>query len=182
MTESNRSVQASIVQEVLASPLIRDECEIFYFEREDNVKRYQAVAVTEVDPTISVVFSLPVDTTNVFITASDGDSSIIRKILANLEDINSELEVLLGNVQLFKAAELEQSNISGVILLPIETSHLLDYLPENFPINSVSYKFLLVVFISYQEHKIWLEKGHDALLDYFSEMRKDLVQFNLSSS
>ena len=67
-----------------------------------------------------------------------------------------------------------------MILLPINTSNILNFLPYQIEINEVNYNFILVVFLSPNEYLEWQTKGHDALMDYFIENEKDLVSFNLS--
>lgn len=177
MSALNIQLKAKIIHTVLDSNLFGDDCDIFSFEREDGVKRYQGESAYKFSPEMNVIFSIPTDCRNIYITVSDGDNHIIRKVLATLEDIESESSLKLGNVQLFNSPELISRNICGVILLPINTSNILDFLPEHIICDQDDYRFLLVVFISEKEHLIWKQNGHDALMEYFSAIDKDLISF-----
>lgn len=180
MSEINSKIRASVVNQILDTDLVNEECELFYFERSDGLKRHQAVTTLKEHPAIAVISSLPTDTTNIFITVLDGDTTLVRQILATIEDINSESVLKFGNVQLFDSPELQIRDIRGAIFLSTETSNILNFLPQQLKINGIDYQFLLVTFITFQEYMIWQERGHDGLMDYFIEVDKDLISFDFS--
>jgi hypothetical protein len=162
---------------VLCSEALQDECEIYSFEDSQGKKHYQGVALSKVDSNIACVFSLPTITKNIYITLSDGDTAVVRRVLAMLEEVEIEDSVALGNVLLLDSVELQTHNIVGVILLPINVSNALNCLPAVIPIEKVEYTVLLVVFLTQAEHHLWVTQGHDALMDLFSGEGKDLVAF-----
>lgn len=173
-------IRATIVNEVISNDILNDDCNLYYFEREDGIKRYQAVSTLHDNPNVRVIFSIPNDMNNIYITVSDGDASLIRQLFATLEDIEGHEKFGIGCVQLFDDICLIENNIKAVILLPVTTSNILNYLPHEFEVDKVNYNFNLVVFLSTNEYLEWKIKGHDALIDYFIENEKDLIAFNLS--
>lgn len=62
-----------------------------------------------------------------------------------------------------------------MIFIPIKPSNILEFLSGEIEVEKIKYRFLLVVFITNEEHLIWSEKGHDALMDFFTLSNKDLV-------
>ena len=96
--------------------------------------------------------------------------------MAALEDIDSHDQIKMGNVQLIDDPELKKNKVCGVIFLPVATSNVLDFIDEKIEVNSIQYTFLLVVFFTEEEHLLWKEKGHDALMDFFASNNKDLVR------
>ncbi len=169
-----------ILNAMIGNDLFNDDCNLYYFEREDGVKRYQAVSTLHGDVSLQVIFAIPTNTNNIYITVSDGDTHLIRQLFATLEDIEGHEQIGMGCVQLFDDTRLIENDVRGIILLPITTSNILNFLPDQIEINEVNYHFLLVVFLSTNEYVEWQTKGHDALMDYFIENEKDLVSFNLS--
>jgi hypothetical protein len=169
--------KASIIHCVLSGGSLQDECEIFSFEDDDGRKHYQAVAPSKSDAKSACVFSLPTDGPNVYVTMSDGDRAVVRRVLAALEETETQSSVKLGNVLLLNSPELRAVNIVGVILLPPNVSNALNHLPPTITIRDVTYHFLLVVFLTEREHNVWKGEGHDALMDLFSTSDKDLVAF-----
>jgi hypothetical protein len=98
-------------------------------------------------------------------------------VVANLEELEKETDVVIGNVVLLNALELRATDIAGVILLPPTVSNILGYLPNEVTLSTVTYHFLLVAFLTSREHEVWKAKGHDALMDFFSTHNKDLIAF-----
>ena len=123
------------------------------------------------------VFSLPTDTRNVYVTVSNGDTTVIRRVLSALEEIEVQSTVKLGNVALLDSPELRARKIVGVLLLPPHASNALNHLPLQITIRDVVYRFMLVVFLTEREHDLWKTAGHNALMDFFSSSDKDLVAF-----
>jgi len=77
----------------------------------------------------------------------------------------------------FNAPELQERNIVGVVVLSPRASNILRYLPDAITVRDVQYRFLLVVFLSKEEHEVWKAQGHDALMDLFTTTDKDLISF-----
>ncbi|MBF4454756.1 hypothetical protein IRT38_04995 [Acinetobacter sp. SK-43] len=173
-------IRSTIVNMVISNDIFNDDCNIYYFEKEDGTKRHQAVSTLRDDVNLHVIFSIPTNTHNIYITVSDGDASLIRQLFATLEDIEGHERIGIGCVQLFDDTRLIENDVRGIILLPIITSNILNFLPTQLEINEVNYNFILVVFLSTKEYQQWKTKGHDALIDYFIENKKDLVAFDLS--
>ncbi len=177
MSELDSKAKASIIHNVLSGGSLQDECEIFSFEDGHGRKHYQAVAPSKSDAKIACVFSLPTDGSNVYITMTDGDRAVVRRVLATLEETEANSSVKLGNVLLLDSPELRAGDIVGVILLPPNVSNALDHLPPTITVRAATYCFLLVVFLTGREHDVWKAEGHDALMDLFSSTGKDLVAF-----
>jgi hypothetical protein len=173
-------IRSTIVNTVINNDLFCDDCNLYYFEKADGTKRHQAVSTLRDDVNLHVIFSIPTNTHNIYITVSDGDANLIRQLFATLEDIEGHEQIGIGCVQLFDDTRLIENDVRGIILLPIITSNILNFLPNQFEINGVNYNFILVVFLSTKEYQQWEIKGHDALIDYFIENEKDLIAFNLS--
>ncbi|WDE05507.1 hypothetical protein SG34_000725 [Thalassomonas viridans] len=174
--EDIKRLNAKIIEMVLAIDLVESECDLFRLEDHFGTTYRQAVA--KVDDEISVVFSLPQGkTSNIYILASDGQTDLLRNILANIEESEKETNIALGNLLLLNSEELIKRDICGVIFLPVDISNVLDSLPNNFCFENNEYKFLLVTFITNEEHQVWKNKGHDALMDYFTDNDKDLLLF-----
>jgi len=169
--------KATIIHSVLSEQALRPECEVLSFQGENGSKRYQAVALSKDDANIACIFSLPTKARNIYVTVSDGDRAVLRRVLATLEDMEEESPILLGNVLQLDSSELRERNIVGLILLPPNTSNLLSHLPLDMSVGDIQYRFLLVVFLSRTEHEVWKSKGHDALMDFFTDTDKDLVSF-----
>lgn len=169
-------LNATIVDKVLSLDVVENECELFRIEDSNGTTFKQAVAI--VDDEISVVFSLPQNgRKNIYMLASDGSTDLLRNILANIEESESDRSILLGNVLLLESEELKNRDISGVLFLPIDTSPVLEDLPSNFYFEGTEYCFFLVTFLSFVEHDVWRTRGHDALMDFFAETEKDLIAF-----
>ena len=179
-TPEIQQICSVIVNTVISNDIFNDDCNLYYFEKENGTKRHQAVSTLRDDVNLHVIFSIPTNTRYIYITVSDGDANLIRKLFATLEDIEGHEQIGIGCVQLFDDTRLIENDVRGIILLPIITSDILNFLPTQFEINEVNYNFILVVFLSTKEYQQWETKGYDALIDYFIENEKDLVAFDLS--
>ena len=168
-------LKATIVEMILSIDVVEPECEIYRIE--DTAGLFYRQAVAKVDEEISIVMSIPtLENKNIFILASDGPVDLVRNIIANIEESNgSNFE--LGNVMLLSSIELDIKGLAGVIFLPVGTSKVLEDLPNEFHFEGRSYKFLLVVFITHKEYKIWKDQGHNALIEHFITSGKDLIAF-----
>ena len=170
-------VKAAVVDAVLSSDLLEKEADIFSLEENDGTTHYQGVVSSTVDPAQRAIFSIPVDSHNVYITLTEGDPSTIRRAMATIEETEHETGVRLGNVLLLDASELRERQIRGVIFLPVKVSRVLRYLPEAIEVGGSRFPVLLVVFLRDHEHEVWRRDGHDMLMKLFSETDKDLVAF-----
>jgi hypothetical protein len=177
MTKLDPKIKATVIHAVLSEQSLRPECELLSFEGKNGKKRYQAVALSKEDANVACVFSLPTNGRNIYVTVSDGDRGVLRRVLATLEDMEAESPVLLGNVLLLDSSELRERDIVGLILLPPNTSNVLSHLPLDITVGNIQYRFSLIVFLSKTEHEVWKAKGHDALMDLFANTDKDLVGF-----
>jgi len=175
---NKKNLNAKIANFFLELPTLDDECELFAIEDDRNVYR-QGMVKVNTENEINVSFSFPhlSDSENVYVIASEGEPSLVRRLIANIQQLDNDSDVKLGNIQIFNSADLESIGIVGVILLPIEVSNLLCDLPDRFEYDCKDYKFLLVVPLSTKEHEVWKSDGHDALMDFFEETNKDLISF-----
>ncbi len=176
-SESISRIKAVVADKIFESPYCKEECDFSYFEDEDGGRHYQGVVSLKVDERINIVFSVPVNSRNIFVIASDGNERGIRIAIANIEESDRGTPIKVGNLLTLNSEIMSSKNIFGAIFLSVKTSNVLNYLPDIIEVDDAQYKFLLVVFISHKEHKVWSELGHDALMDYFSETNKDLIRF-----
>ena len=98
-------------------------------------------------------------------------------MLGTTEDEELTGPVVMGNVILYDDPDLKKRNICGVILLAHNVFTALEHLPPTLLVNDVLYKFISVVFLTNPEHLIWKEQGHDVLMDHYTSINKDLLQF-----
>ncbi len=173
-------VQAEIISRVLNNQHIADECENYHSEFGSNNQQYfQSVSRIEPDDDLFVIFATPTKTKSVFITVSDGDKKLIRRVLSNLEEMELEGKSFnYRSVIRFEDAELKKNAICAVAILPLSVSGILCDLEESFVIGSNEYIFRLVVFLSEKEYSLWKDHGFDSLMSYFDETDKDLLTFN----
>lgn len=177
MPELDQRIKASIVECVLSGSSVEDHCDIFSFESDGGRKHYQAVARCKAGVNAACFFTLPTSGQNVYVTMSDGDLLVVRRVLAAFEEAEAEGTVRLGNVLLLDASELRDRGLVGAILLPPSVSNMLHDLPLTKTVCGRLYSFLLVTFLSEREHAVWKEQGHDALMELFASDEKDLVAF-----
>ncbi len=151
--------------------------ECYSVDRDDGSSRYSAVCTSTFDTAVKLVCTLPSVTKNIYITITEGDAKVVRRILAVLEDLERSDVVRLGNVVLIDDPDLKANQICGVILLIGNVFNILDSLPNSQIIGSVEYHFIAVVFITDDENEIRRNRGHDGLMDYWTEIDKDLISF-----
>lgn len=169
-------LQAKVVEHILSGPLGATECSVRSFQNEDGPIHRQGIIDVDDADGVKVIFSLPqAGESRIFVTASDGDEYFVRRVIANLEEASVTQSIKPGHVLLLRDPEISRRDIDGVMFLPIGVSDLLDYLPERFSFAGKEYLFLLVVFLTSQEHELWRKQGHDALMDHWQEIGKDLV-------
>ena len=171
-------LKAIIVEKLASLAYLSPDCEFYRFEDERGDSYRQGVMkITDEEEDISVVFSVPHSSANIFILVTDGPGDLVRKVIANLDEIDRDEKIGFGAVKLLSSTELSALGIAGFIVLPVETSNLLGELSSSFKIEDHVFKFCLVVPISSEEYSLWKDKGHDALVNYFSDTEKDLIDF-----
>jgi hypothetical protein len=175
MPELDTKTRGTVVHAVLSGGPFRDECRLVSFESQSGRRHYQGIALSKHEAGVACVFSLPTVGHNIYVTVTAADQMVVRRVLADLEETEADSSVSLGNVLLLKAPELLAANIVGVLLLLPATSNMLNHLPLDLKVGEKGYRFLLVVFLTREEHGIWRTQGHDALMDFYSRSGKDLV-------
>lgn len=173
-------IRGEIVSRVLDLERIADECETHESELSSGGRKYlQAVAKVEPDDDLFVTFNIPTQTHSIFITVSDGDTDLIRRVLSNLEQIEFEVKPnKVADVVAFDDSRLHEQGIVAVVLLPLSVSGVLCDLEESFVADDQNYTFRLVTFLSRKEYGLWRQFGIDALMSYFDETQKDLLTFD----
>jgi hypothetical protein len=177
---SNGSQDDAILSALIDERYFEDECDKYSVDRGDGSKRNLAVCKSKFDDAVKLVCTLPAVTKNIYVTVTEGDAKIVRRVLAVLEDFERDDAVRLGNVLLVDDPDLRANHICGVILLPGNVFNVLDHLPGKLTIDSVEYQFIAVVFLTNEENEIRRTRGHDALMDYWTEIDKDLISFGVS--
>ena len=114
-TPEIQQIRSVIVNAVISNDLFCDDCNLYYFEKEDGTKRHQAVSTLRDDVNLHIIFSIPTNTHNIYITVSDGDTNLIRQLFATLEDIEGHEQIGIGCVQLFDDTRLIENDVRGII-------------------------------------------------------------------
>jgi len=154
-----------------------DSWTLFHVETDNARKHYSAMSQCKFDENAHVIVSIPTIGTNIYVTISEGDPGLVRRVMSTLEDIEMESSVHLGNVALLADPDLTVRGIYGVILLSSDIFNALEYVPNTLTVDKVKYTFLSFVFLTAVEHEIWKKSGHDALMKHFFENKKDVIQF-----
>lgn len=168
---------ASIIDTVSFSDYFNDSFDKFYLEGFDGRRRHSLAARCGFDASASLFATVPTMTRNVYLTISDGDASVVRRVLATLEDIESEGSVEPGNVALFDEPALDAHGYCGVLVALPSIFNALDHVPFTMTVQDAHYRLLAVLFLSRKEHLIWRERGHDALMDHFAAINRDIIRF-----
>jgi hypothetical protein len=178
ITSDIKRLNANIVHMILSGDVCAKDCELFLFVDDAGQSYRQGVISLIEDEDISIIFTLPQEQkSNIYLLATDGPIPLVRKLLANIEESESDSSIFTGNVLLMDGLELQERDIFGVIFLPVDVSNALDFLPSKFTFEHNDFEFILVVTISQKEHAIWKTQGHDALMDYVELNGKDLISF-----
>jgi hypothetical protein len=180
-------MDANVKFKEIASALVSEhpfekDGDLLSFEAEDSQKRYQAVFKSTFDPSVNLFCSLPTVTRNIFVAVSDGPALLLRRALATAEDIERSSDVRLGNVLPLDDPELNENGIAGLLFLQGSVFNALEGLPDEIWLGGNVFKFLSVIFLTRNELKIWGQEGHDALMDHFLEVERDIVSFGGSAN
>lgn len=172
-------LRGEIVATVLDLDHVANECETFETELESgNEVYFQAVAKVQPDEDIFVVFSIPSKSRSIFITASDGDITLVRLVLSNLDELQNNGRFFKAtDVIAFNNPKLEEYGVSAVALLPLSVSGIFCNLNEELIVDENVYNFRLVTFLSKKEYEVWKDHGDDALMFHLDEIDKDLITF-----
>ncbi len=175
-------LRGTVISGVLGVEHARDEAELFHYVVDEDKALHQGVAQVVPDDDLRIVFTIPVETTSIFITVTDGDVSLVRRVLANLEEMERDGTVLgVGEVVRFEGSDLEQHGIAAVVLLPLSVSGILCGLEETFEHEERSYCFYLVAFLSLAEYGIWKAHGQEKLMSHLDNVDKDLLTLRQES-
>lgn len=151
--------------------------DVLSWEDQTDRRQYTVVYPCEFDDTARLVFTLPTITRNIYVTVSDGDATLVRQVLGTIETQELETGIVPGNVLLLDDPGLKAHDICGVIFLMPDLFNCLDNLPAHIVCEGETYPILSVVFLTGQEHRIWKEQGHDALMEHWHAVGKDLIAF-----
>jgi len=179
-SSGNERVKAEVVYRVLDNEHIKDNCEFIDTEFHDDDNIYiQAKAGITPDNDLFVYFSIPQNTSNIFITISDGDSDLVQKIIGNVEqkDVKSPSYFTKKKVVRYESQELNRLGVFGIVLLPLSVSGILDNMQEAFSFDNKEYRFHLVSMLSKEEIELWEKDGFDNLMEFFDSTDKDLLGF-----
>lgn len=176
MTDTSR-LAASIIDTVSLDDYFDDSFDRFHLEGLDGRRRHSLAARCGFDDSACLYATVPTVTRNVYLTISDGAGSTIRRVLATLEDMEAEGSVLPGHVVLFDDPALAKAGYHGVLLALPRIFNALGHVPETMAVQDAHYRLLAVLFLTGEEHLVWRDQGHDALMDHFAATRRDIIQF-----
>lgn len=180
ISSGNERIKAEVVCRVLDNEHIKDSCEFIdtEFNNDDNIY-VQAKAGITPDNDLFVYFSIPKNTSNIFITVSDGDSDLVQKIIGNVEqkDVKNPSYFTKRNVVRYENQELNKHGVFGIVLLPLSVSGILDSMEEVFEFANKEYSFHLVTMLSKTEIELWEKDGFESLMEFFDSSEKDLLSF-----
>lgn len=179
MLVSKNKNEGAILLALNSDNYFENSYERYSVNRDPDPSHYSAVCMSTFDTAVNLVCTLPTVTRNIYVTVTEGDTNVVRRVLAVLEDFERVDAVRLGNVVLIDDPDLRAKQICGVILLPGNVFNVLDNLPNSQIIDSVEYYFVAVVFLTDEENEIRRNLGHDALMDYWTEIDKDLINFGI---
>ncbi|MCA1854514.1 hypothetical protein LE190_01045 [Massilia oculi] len=151
--------------------------DILSWEDQSDRRQYTVVYPCEFDDMARLIFTLPTITRNIYVTVSDGDAVLVRRVLGTAESQELEAGIVPGNVLLLDDPRLAAHGIRGVIFLLSNLFNCLDNLPAAIACDGETYPVLSVAFLTGEEHRIWKEAGHDALMDHWAAAGKDLIAF-----
>lgn len=169
-------LQGRIVAEILAGPELEDHCDLHHYSDGDGSVFHLATVRCTGAPEIKLVFNVPLQTATIFVSATDGDADLLGVVIANLEEQERKgRRMTIGSVIAFSASRLGEAGVAGVVLLEPSTLNLLCHLPVQLDVDNKSYRFLLVVYLSAAELKLWQSEGFDALMPHFDTIERDVV-------
>lgn len=177
MMISDEKVRNAVLSTLINESYFDSNCDHYSIERPDGSLRSLAVCQSTFDESVKLVCTLPSVTKSVYVTVTDGDDKAVRRVLALLEDLERDGAIRLGNVLLIDDPELMANQLCGVILLPAQVFNVLEHLPKTLTIGSIELQYIAVVFLTNEENEIRRTRGHDALMDYWTEIDKDLISF-----
>jgi hypothetical protein len=174
-------LRGEVVSRVLDNEHAADEAELFTLTGRDDRTFHQAVARIIPDDDLLIVLTVPAETTSIFITVTDGEQALVRRILANLEEMERDgTSLSTACVVRLEDETLEQHGVAGVTLMPLSVSGILCGMEETFEHQQRVYSFHLVVFLSFAEYAIWKAHGQEQIAAHFDEVDKDLLTFRQS--
>lgn len=128
------------------------------------------------DEKLSLVFNLPTLVPKLFAMVTEGDPEKLTRILAHIEEVDfKKKSISNSHIIRFDDEYLLANNKIGVLILNADVSPVLAALPNPIVFEEDTITPYLVVLINSHEYRIWKNEGNDALMEYFSEIDKNLV-------
>ena len=169
----NQAILAALAHE----DYFEDNCTSYSLEGADGRNRNSLTCHCKFDPSANLYASVPTVTSNIYVTISDGDPDLILQVLASIEDRESKTCVHWGDVIAFNDPSLRQHGIHAVMLLQGTLFTALAHLPETLVVDSKTYGFVSVIFLTQSDYDMWKTDGHDALMAHFQRIEKDVTSF-----
>ncbi|MBB3223251.1 hypothetical protein [Pseudoduganella umbonata] len=170
---------SGVIDTVSFADYFADTFDKFHLEGFDGRRRHSLAARCGFDESASLFATVPTVTSNIYLTISDGDGGTARRVLATLEDIEAGGSVEPGNVVLFDDPALDAVGYCGVLVALPGIFNALGHVPWTMTVQDVEYRLLAVLFLSHEEHLVWRERGHDALMEHFQATNRDLIHFGV---
>jgi hypothetical protein len=175
-------LRGTVISRVLGVEHAGDEAELFHYVLDEDKALHQGVARIVPDDDLRIIFTIPAETTSIFITVTDGDVSLVRRALANLEEMERDGTAFgVGEVVRFEGNDLEQHGIAAIVLMPLSVSGILSGLEETFEHDEHRYCFYLVMFLSFAEFGIWKAHGQEKLMSHLDDVDKDILTLRQES-
>lgn len=135
------------------------------------------VAVPDWEP-IHLVATMPVHSTVVFASVTDGPVAVVRKAISLVEShsvFSGELGI--GAFLRLDEPELLVAGRVGVLVVPVDLFPLLRDVPSVVDFQEGRVEFRGLMFLSAVEAEIMREQGVGALFDHFSRNGRDIYQW-----
>ncbi|MCP4492730.1 MAG: suppressor of fused domain protein [Gammaproteobacteria bacterium] len=175
--ENNERLRAGISMHMFENASIKGSLSLSHYEFGSGKKYHTAYGLIgdDADP-IQAVFSMPNDSSDVYMMISDGDPEVISEVLAGIQNYNEEKEhvCLFHTVPTLNDTFVTKGWNALLILLPCT---VLDNFEDNKEIDGRNINFRLVMPITNIERQYKIDNDIEALLDQFEDNDRDIISF-----
>lgn len=150
------------------------ELEDYSFSSDPDLFYSSAYAVIE---EFNVVTSLPIESDTSFMCISDAQPSELCKMISGLQHYHEKKSKLEYGHTVPLITNNYVTNHGWYAALILSSDLFLQGFDDDIEIKLPGQKVYLAILISNEEYNIKIEKGMDALLDYFDEIERDITNF-----
>lgn len=170
----NNVEDANIISILLDLDCVSGNANLVNFENDGEVDHTVFIKV-KLDEGAYVVSSLPRNSSQIFITVTDGDPNTIAFLISEIDRANKTRHFKMNDVVRFSNEYMSENGRVGVILLPVSVSNLVSEIAHIRSLSGAPYEVFLCVFLSEEEYIHKKNFGFNSLMDKFTEENKDLI-------